>query len=157
VYLPYLEECKTQKAYDDVVLASATHLPFREMAFDTVLLLQVIEHLSKECGLQALNECERVGSQVLITTPVGFLPQRPYDNNPYQTHVSGWTPKEMKKKGYEVRGFSGLFVCWTQEGQPIFRSSPGLFCVLILTLLTQPFVFHLPNLAFQMLCIKRQP
>lgn len=72
---------------------------------DSVFLLDVIEHLEKEVGLQVIIECERVArEQIVIFTPLGFMPQH-VDNNEadgwglsgssVQEHRSGWEPEDF--------------------------------------------------------------
>jgi ubiquinone/menaquinone biosynthesis C-methylase UbiE len=157
IHRPYLREGLKKNVYDKLICASATHLPFREKAFDSVLFLQAIEHLTEKCGWQAINECERVGAQVIVTTPVGFVSQKSYDNNIFQKHLSGWTPKSMKKHGFKVHGFAGIGICWVEEGAPVLKGRLGMGCVLLLASITQPVVFLLPTFGFQMLCIKASP
>jgi hypothetical protein len=67
---------------------------------DTVMLMDVIEHLSKEEGEMLLNDtCNLARKQIAIFTPKGFMPQISYENNKdawglsggkWQEHLSGW-------------------------------------------------------------------
>jgi predicted SAM-dependent methyltransferase len=57
-YLPYLKSLRRQGIYNEVILANATALPFKEHSFDTVLAAEVIEHLSIKEGLKLIDECE---------------------------------------------------------------------------------------------------
>ncbi|MVF22902.1 hypothetical protein [Methylocaldum sp. BRCS4] len=68
---------------------------------DTVFLLDVIEHLEKEEGSRLLRLTEKIARrQVIIFTPLGFLPQEHsgakdawgLDGADYQAHRSGWLP-----------------------------------------------------------------
>lgn len=66
--------------------------------------IEVIEHISKNKGMRLLNALERIAKMVVITAPnVSFL-QKPYDNNPFQRHVSRWWVKDFTKRCYKVRG-----------------------------------------------------
>jgi len=78
--------------------------------FDTILLLDVLEHLTKEDGEKIIRCLEEIArKQVIILTTVGFIPQRSLHGNIFQEHKSGWVPKEFKKLGYKVRGINGLY------------------------------------------------
>jgi hypothetical protein len=71
-----------------------------DKSVDSVFLLDVIEHMTKDYGQDVLHECERVArKQIVISTPLGYMPQD-YEPgeidgwgvayNPLQEHLSGW-------------------------------------------------------------------
>jgi|GEM_PF-732451 len=75
---------------------------------DTVFIVDVIEHLTKEEGLLLINEADRVSrKQVIIFTPLGFYPMHFRDVEgkdswglsgiDVQEHKSGWTPDDFDK------------------------------------------------------------
>ena len=100
---PYLSETRKRGIHTAVVKANALKLPFADQSFDTVLCLQVIEHLEKHRGSELLEELERVARrQLIVTTPNGFMPHPEVDGNPHQVHLSGWTPAEMRALGFDV-------------------------------------------------------
>ena len=78
---------------------------FDDFSFDVVYLLDVIEHMDKEEGRLAIKEALRVTrNQVVIFTPLGFMPQHHEDiENEWdgatfselQDHKSGWLPEEF--------------------------------------------------------------
>jgi hypothetical protein len=79
-----------------------TSLPAKSV--DTVILADVIEHLEKEVALALLKKTEAVArQQILIFTPLGFLPQAHPDGidawglggGAWQEHKSGWTPDDF--------------------------------------------------------------
>ena len=99
----YLEFVKYHKVYDDLVLCDATLLPFRDQVFDTVLFLEVIEHMVKNEGVKSLEEAERVACcLVLVSTPSFFMKQEAKDANVFQKHLSKWTIKDFIKQGYSI-------------------------------------------------------
>ncbi len=74
-------------------------------SFDSVFLIDVIEHLKKDDGFRLLKQMERLArNQVLIFTPLGFMPQH-YElgekdawglgGTEYQEHKSGWQPEDF--------------------------------------------------------------
>jgi hypothetical protein len=72
---------------------------------DSIFLLDVIEHLEKEEGRKVIIECERVArEQIMIFTPLGFMPQHMESNqadgwglggSTVQEHRSGWEPEDF--------------------------------------------------------------
>jgi len=107
-YIQVLQE-KTGNESDRVYIiinatwSEATKI-FPSRSVDTVFLLDVIEHLDKEeasCLLKATEAIAR--EQVVIFTPLGFLPQRHpdgkdawgFDGGQWQEHKSGWQPEDF--------------------------------------------------------------
>ncbi|RSN74938.1 class I SAM-dependent methyltransferase [Candidatus Methanodesulfokora washburnensis] len=95
--------------YDDVVLASADYLPFRDKAFDAVFSIEVIEHLNERQGHKHVIEIEHVSKGlVVITTPSHFFPQDKIQGSSrtreLMRHKSYWSAKYFKKRGYVVQG-----------------------------------------------------
>lgn len=75
-----------------------------ESSVDTVVLIDVIEHLDKEEGVALLKATERLARrQIVIFTPLGFMPQEHADGRDawgmggasWQRHRSGWTPDDF--------------------------------------------------------------
>lgn len=74
---------------------------------DSIFLLDVIEHLEKEMGRLVIIESERVArEQIVIFTPLGFMPQHMESNQPdgwglsgtsVQEHRSGWEPEDFSE------------------------------------------------------------
>jgi 2-polyprenyl-3-methyl-5-hydroxy-6-metoxy-1,4-benzoquinol methylase len=109
-YAPGLELCRRHSFYDELVrldLMTGT-LPFDDASFDVVTCIEVIEHLPRPEGLRLLDELERVGRHVIVTTPNGFLEQDALEENPLQRHLSGWTVADFRKRGYAVQGIGGM-------------------------------------------------
>jgi hypothetical protein len=78
-------------------------LPDRSV--DSIFLIDVIEHMQKEIGREVLRESERVARrQIIIFTPLGFMPQH-YEagdrdawglsGTAQQEHLSGWLPDDF--------------------------------------------------------------
>jgi SAM-dependent methyltransferase len=108
---PYL-----RKIADQGVMTVRGKLPdfcesFLDSSWDVVLLIDVIEHLTKDDGFKVLDHVERIAKKcVIIDTPNGFEPQKGWAawNLPHcdlQEHLSGWTDKE-----FNVRGYSTLLI-----------------------------------------------
>jgi 2-polyprenyl-3-methyl-5-hydroxy-6-metoxy-1,4-benzoquinol methylase len=125
---------------------------FEENSYDCVLLNDVIEHLEKEDGLKLIRMLEKIAKKhVIIFTPNGFVPQEPFEGNPWQEHKSGWSVKEMQDHGYKVWGINGWKYLMEKRCEIKFR--PRQFW-LIVTSLMQFFTYYFPNQAFQIFCVK---
>jgi len=105
---PALQEAKAHATHDEFLLGDVRRLGalLEERRFDGCVALDLIEHLPKESGWQLLDDLEQVATRkVVIFTPNGFLPQAGHGD--LQEHLSGWTPEEMRNRGYDVIGFYG--------------------------------------------------
>ncbi|MBN2822697.1 MAG: hypothetical protein JXR33_05835 [Coriobacteriia bacterium] len=74
-------------------------------SIDTVVLLDVIEHLPKDEGRRLLEATVSIArSQVVVFTPLGFMPQGDAEDKDawglggtdWQVHRSGWTPDDFE-------------------------------------------------------------
>jgi hypothetical protein len=77
---------------------------FPPKSVDTVFLLDVIEHLIKEEAIDLLKKTENIArQQIVIFTPLGFMPQEHsdgkdgwgLDGGKWQEHKSGWQPEDF--------------------------------------------------------------
>ena len=78
---------------------------FAENSVDSIFLIDVIEHLEKDDGVQVILECERVArEQIVVFTPLGFMPQSVQSGTndawglnglSVQEHRSGWYPSDF--------------------------------------------------------------
>jgi hypothetical protein len=76
-----------------------------DQSVDSIFLIDVIEHLSKDEGLEILNQCCRIARrQIGVFTPLGFVAQEFEDEEQdawglsgtdLQRHRSGWTPDDF--------------------------------------------------------------
>jgi len=77
---------------------------FPPKSVDTVFLVDVIEHLEKSEALELLGRTEALArKQIVLFTPLGFLPQEDLDGKDawgldggaWQEHKSGWAPEDF--------------------------------------------------------------
>lgn len=80
--------------YDNIAYEDARTWPFTD--YDLFLMVDVIEHMSKEEGLRLL---ERLPGPVLVSTPWHY--EQGPDENPLQAHVSEWTLADFAGFPYE--------------------------------------------------------
>ena len=109
---PYLAFCRQMRFYDEVLAVDLREgwLPFREKEFQIATCIEVIEHLPKDAGITLLDELERIASCVIVTTPGIWFEQDDYDENPFQRHLSYWTTREFRARGYQVQGVGAISV-----------------------------------------------
>jgi 2-polyprenyl-3-methyl-5-hydroxy-6-metoxy-1,4-benzoquinol methylase len=81
--------------------------------YDTVLMLDVIEHLQPSYGKAIIEHFIYEGSTMVISTPNVFFNQELYDS-PEEHHVSFWGPGEMSALGfpfdYQTVGLGRVFL-----------------------------------------------
>jgi hypothetical protein len=132
-------------------------------SFDLVIALDLIEHLSKDHGYRLLYEIHRLSVVSLIRTPNGFVWQPPATNNPWQAHVSGWTPKEFKNLGWKIQyGESGLkwllgvgaHPKWQISTNPLRRATSLIERLIIIT--SQVFLTRFPRVMFETVAVRRE-
>ncbi|MCL4435526.1 MAG: class I SAM-dependent methyltransferase [Thaumarchaeota archaeon] len=143
IWPQYLKETAKHRIYDDVILCDAKYLPLRDSSFDTVLACEVLEHVEKSEGKNLLKELERVcRDKIIVSTPKIRFEQDIVEGNAYQIHRSRWSPNELRKHGYLVRGVGfGLFGA----------STPPM---LIMGL--APLSYYLPETSYILLAVKER-
>lgn len=104
---------------------------------DSIFLLDVIEHLEKEVGRQVIIESERVArEQIVIFTPLGFMPQHVENDqadgwglggSTVQEHRSGWEPEDFSAAWsfYICESFHGV----DHKGERLSKPFGAFFAV----------------------------
>jgi SAM-dependent methyltransferase len=155
IFQPSIDAAKINQTHSEFILADALEFLAKaeSKSFDIIMALDLIEHLEKEKGIWFMQQLERVAKKkVIIFTPNGFVPQKPYEDNPWQEHKSGWSFKEMKDYGYRIYGFGG-YMKWRGELY-LIKYKPRIVFK-FLSYFTQLFTYKLfPSKAFALLCIK---
>jgi hypothetical protein len=112
---PSIDYCKVlQKMIgplENAIVVNSSAIDFlktlQQNSIDTIVLSDVIEHLEKDEGKELILELVRVAKfQVLIFTPIGFMPQHfegtddswGFSETNLQTHRSGWLPNDFLGK-----------------------------------------------------------
>jgi SAM-dependent methyltransferase len=113
-----LRRASHHRSYDELVLASADALPFPDNYVDTLLCIEVLEHLEKPAAIRALRDFERIAAKrIVITVPReavdahtghderDFLRLRTPDPDVQawtfaETHRSAFTPRELEALGF---------------------------------------------------------
>ncbi|MDP4282547.1 MAG: hypothetical protein Q8867_10425 [Bacteroidota bacterium] len=94
---PYLNDGH-KFVYSNIFTGNALQiLPgIKDKAYDLILMVDVLEHFSKEDGLVILKECQRISRNVLISVPLVNSVQDAVFNNPYEMHKYQWKKQNFK-------------------------------------------------------------
>ncbi len=126
-YEPDLKRAQIAKTHDEFVLSDVKdlHHHFGQNEFDACVALDVIEHFTKQEGLEFLQCLEGMARhKVVISTPNGYLPQECAETGDFQAHLSGWTPRDMESLGYRVIGVHGAGCLRMDHHRLRFRPAP---------------------------------
>ena len=163
-HIPSLEASRGRGLHDAYVAADVRHLDFKPASFDAVLLVDLLEHLSREDGEDLLMRAESWARiRVVVKSPNGFFEQAALGDNPYQVHLSGWTVAEMRVRDYRAYGMAG----WKgvrsdrdteaeDDEQSICRTirwRPRPFWLLV-SALSQILTYYAPQKGFEVLYVK---
>ncbi len=153
IYLPYILESKKKQIHDFYILGDIRNIEFKRKTFDAVVLLDVIEHLDKQDGIDLIKKVEEfVKKKIIIFTPNGYLEQDEYDENPYQVHLSGWTVEDFKNLGFNrIYGTQGWKRLRGERSLPIFK--PHFFWDRIIDV-TEQFLRNRPEKSFSIFAVK---
>ncbi|MGH2613076.1 MAG: methyltransferase domain-containing protein, partial [Rhabdochlamydiaceae bacterium] len=137
--------CKAQHIHDSYVKKDVRKITFSNKSFDTVICLQVVEHLTKKEAWDMVKKFEKIAKrQIIISTPIGHLDHDEVDGNHLQLHKCFFYPEDFEKKGYTVikTGRKGLY---GNNGLVHKLPSPLHRLVFVLDVLLVPFYRALPN------------
>lgn len=81
--------------------------------FDLVLLLDILEHFDKDEGKQMLLKAEKLGKNIIISTPAKFIQNTGWEDYPSEEHKSLWSPDDFK--GYQIIETDNQIVAIKQE------------------------------------------
>lgn len=124
-FAPSIEASRARGLHDEYLQLQLEDLAVAPKSYDAVVLLDLIEHFEKDAGLAFLQRLEGIARRkVLVFTPNGFLPQPPYEDNPWQLHRSGWTVPEFRGLGYRVEGVLGWKPLRGALNRPRFQPWP---------------------------------
>ena len=74
----------------------------KDVGYDLVLMIDVLEHFTAECGRQTLQELVSTNKHVIVSVPNGVMEQGETFGNPYEAHK--WTFNGVEEfKEYEFK------------------------------------------------------
>jgi hypothetical protein len=110
-----------EKVNPDILLdLEEENLPFEDNSFDVVLMIDFIEHLTKDRGFEIIEEAKRVATdKVVIFTPLFWVTNEENTNDPelwcygnkFNIHKSLW----------ELEDFDGWIRCDPMTLEPYLR------------------------------------
>ncbi len=84
--------------YDNMYIGNALDiLPELKDKYDLVLLIDVLEHFEYEEGKRALDLCNRIGRNMIVSTPKHIGEQGAAFGNSFETHRSQWSGKDFNR------------------------------------------------------------
>lgn len=90
-FKPYLEKSKDKKIHTEYIEKKIEEIDFPEDSFDAVIMIEVLEHLSKKTGKDIIKKASKwTRKKVIISTPNGYFSMDAVDKNNFQRHLSGW-------------------------------------------------------------------
>lgn len=162
VFRPYLEESKRKNIHSEYFENMLREVDFADKSFDAVVLIEVLEHLTESEGLDILEKAKKwARKKIIISTPNGYLSQKELDGNLLQKHLSGWEFAKMKRLGFKCRGLAGLKYLRREvqddsmgdDLTTTIKYRPRIFWFALATL-SQLMAYYVPNLAFELFCVK---
>ena len=85
------------------VLGKTTVYCFSSVSYTHLcLLIDVLEHLTAQDGLDLLNQMRRIARTAIVSTPKRFYAQGDLCGNPLERHVSVWTRGQLAAAGFDV-------------------------------------------------------
>jgi SAM-dependent methyltransferase len=108
-HLPNVEESRKNNYYQEVLHLTFPPLPFCDDSFDTVLLLDVLEHLNVNDGRKLVDEAKRVSRQrVILSTPNWCALRDAHRTitgwNPFEAHLSYWPRHALRDLEFKLYG-----------------------------------------------------
>lgn len=154
IFPEYINKSKRKKIHDKYFIIDITNIDYiyNQETFDCIILMDVIEHLTKQVGIKIIKKMVQIAKKkIIVFTPNGFLQQKEYHNNIYQIHRSGWKIKDFKKMGFKIYGIRGLK--WLRGELAKVNHRP-INLWRFISMISDKFVKYFPQFAFQLLCIK---
>lgn len=104
--------------YDNIYIGDAKDIiPTLKIKYDLILLIDVLEHFDYKDGLQILENCRKIGKNILISTPkdIGYQDSS-FLGNDYETHRFQWEKKHFKCFSDKVFILNqGSLICYIGE------------------------------------------
>lgn len=108
-YLPNVEMTRATGVYAEVLHVRFPPLPFPDQSFDTVLLMEIVEHLEKPDAYRLVEEAKRIArKRVIVSTPNFSMLREGHDTitgfNELEHHLSYISRRDLRRMGFTVYG-----------------------------------------------------
>jgi hypothetical protein len=90
---PYIEKYGLKKIYDDVFVHDVRRMI--SFPYDLTIFGDVLEHLPKKYVRPILENTLLTSKFVIVSIPVGPMPQGPVYGNPFEEHLGTWSWAEL--------------------------------------------------------------
>lgn len=166
-FKPYIEESKRGKIHTEYIDKRIELVDFPNNSFDAVIMIEVLEHLPIDIGLNILRKAEIwAKKKIIVSTPNGYFPMDNVDGNIYQKHLSGWSQIDLQKLGFTSYGVSGAKFMYQKQNSvhslyqtdatfSNVRFKPQKLFYLINGFL-QIFVYYMPKFSFGLFAVKEK-
>ena len=109
--------------YNNIFIGDALKIiPQLNTEYDLVLLIDVIEHLTFEEGIELIKNCLKIGRNLIISTPKKVWERPESFGNPYEAHKFRWLKKhfsQFEKKFFVPNPYS--LICYIGDDAPRVR------------------------------------
>ncbi|MFN7951855.1 MAG: class I SAM-dependent methyltransferase [bacterium] len=97
---PYLGAVH-ERVYDRIHRGEALEVLAKldDGSFDVVLLIDILEHMTREVGLAVLEHATRVGRVAIVSVPRDFKERDEFLGNRYEQHVTPWSMAQLRAAG----------------------------------------------------------
>jgi hypothetical protein len=114
--------------------------------FDIVIACEVLEHLTRTDSEDLLARLEFATlNTIIVSTPNGPDLRGPIGANESEAHLSAWSVKDFRSRGYEVRGVGSRL----HRGKHLGRLTAVAWHA------STPFASHWPGIAGNIVAVKR--
>lgn len=86
-----------RELYTEIIQKDIFHVLPKLGKYDLIIMGDVIEHFDKEKAYELLDLLLEHSENLIISTPLGFLPQSAWADNEREIHKSGWKLDDFKK------------------------------------------------------------
>ncbi len=102
VFEQYFQTCIKRKTHKRLIKMDLNNLTEDFGKYGCVTAFFLLEHMSKEDGLELLRKMDILGENIVILVPYGVSDQETPDSNVYQRHVSAWYPEDFTQRGFQI-------------------------------------------------------
>lgn len=103
IWHPHLKKLLPLGLYSGLARVKVPDLPFKNKSVEISIACEILEHLPKTLGHVLLQELERITKKmIVVSAPVNY-PQAELYGNPFERHVSNWTPDDFSQMGYKTK------------------------------------------------------
>jgi SAM-dependent methyltransferase len=154
---PSIEESMKNHIHSEYINADIATVKYPDLSFDSVILIDVIEHFTRDDALALIRTIQHwARKNVIILVPNGFVPQDEEDEqgNKKQHHLSGWSVRDLNELGFRVRGIGGMRCLRSEKAQIIpTRTRPGHYLLAGISKISEPVTEILPEYSYHLFAV----